>query len=61
MIKQCGSCEFWDRENASYPVFGRLHTIAPCKNYWNSQAYHEGKDIIAENDGQNCPTYKEKS
>jgi hypothetical protein len=61
MIKQCGNCEFWARDNA-IAVFPSGRSCAPCGvplPIWlvpsSEQANYTWEDI-----GQDCPLYKEK-
>ena len=59
ITKQCGNCEFWDRENTFNPVFERLVAVAQCKSHSESYAYYALKDVTTKDEGQDCPVYKE--
>ena len=58
MIKQCGNCEFWDRENAmSSPKF-KDRKIAEFKF---PAPISVTKTMVYEDQGSDCPVYLEKS
>ena len=56
MKKQCGNCEFWDREKAVDSNQYKNRQIAPCKRPAHAAI---GKYEPYNVEGQDCPVYKE--
>ena len=53
-MKQCGNCEFWDRENAAESLQYEGKSYAQCSNLKSNKSY------AYEFNGQDCPVYKER-
>ena len=59
MIKQCGNCEFWDR---NWPVKQAIGVLsAECLAPIPHSLVYRRKAVMRECEGQDCPVYKEKS
>jgi len=54
--KQCGTCEFWDRQPKSDYATNTgecKHPMPSCVNSWDRRMLHY--------EGRTCPTYKEQN
>lgn len=56
MIKQCGNCEFWDREHRMGSGFSNKN-LAECKFPTPACV---SKTKTYDDSGKDCPVYKEK-
>lgn len=57
-IKNCGTCEFWDRENMVWnlAVLKASHCLAPVPD----SVAKKNKVWMRQDEGKNCPVYKER-
>lgn len=60
MKKQCGNCEFWDRENKYRTLLMQREWRAACLKTIDSSGNNR-KQFMYKTEGQDCPVYKEKS
>ncbi len=59
MIKQCGSCKFWDKEGGMIMLGLELN---PCSyDLYPACFSARDKEAMRYYDGQDCPVYKENS
>lgn len=56
MTKQCGTCHFWDRENAMNSPHFINRKLAQCKF---PVPISVPKTCTYNDQGQNCPVYKQ--
>lgn len=52
--KQCGNCAFWGRETQTYAISDCLYKDFP------SCFDEDDKVVMAAEEGQDCPVYKEE-